>query len=160
MAAPLDWRQAVGSEADESSETLRRIAVETICARLEEGESLRAICSGPGMPALRTFLRWVEADEAFRHQYARARERQADALAEEIISIVDAPGDPQDKRVRMDARKWFAGKLRPKVYGDRVTQEHTGEGGGPVRVRVEVVDVGSEAPAEGSAAASPLGDPE
>jgi hypothetical protein len=34
--------------------------------------------------------------------------------------------DPNCRRIRIDARKWYAGKLRPKVYGDRIQQEHSG----------------------------------
>ncbi len=55
-------------------------------------------------------------------RYARAREAQADRLAEEIITIIDDEAlDPQARRVRMDGRKWFAAKLKPKVYGDKHT---------------------------------------
>jgi hypothetical protein len=28
----------------------------------------------------------------------------------------------------------MAGKLRPKVYGDKITNEHTGPNGGPVQI--------------------------
>lgn len=38
------------------------------------------------------------------------------------------------KRVQIDTRKWMLSKMLPKVYGDRVTQEHTGAGGGPIAV--------------------------
>lgn len=30
-------------------------------------------------------------------------------------------------------RQWFASKMKPKKYGDRITQEHTGLGGGPIQ---------------------------
>ena len=36
------------------------------------------------------------------------------------------------KRLQIDTRKWMLSKMLPKVYGDRVTQEHTGAGGGPI----------------------------
>ena len=49
-----------------------------------------------------------------------ARARQADTLADSILDIADGEGDSDDKRVRIDSRKWLAGKLRPKVYGDKV----------------------------------------
>jgi hypothetical protein len=38
------------------------------------------------------------------------------------------------KRLQVDALKWKLSKMLPKVYGDRVTQEHTGAGGGPIAV--------------------------
>lgn len=99
-----------------------------ICARIVEGQSLRQVCETAGMPSKTTVLRWL-ADErraAFCHQYARAREAQADTFAGEVVEIADTEEDAQKARNRIDARKWAASKLRPKVYGDRVVQEHSG----------------------------------
>jgi hypothetical protein len=36
------------------------------------------------------------------------------------------------KRVQIDTRKWVLSKMLPKVYGDKITQEHTGADGGPI----------------------------
>ena len=36
------------------------------------------------------------------------------------------------KRVQIDTRKWMLSKMLPKVYGDKITQEHTGSNGGPI----------------------------
>ena len=38
------------------------------------------------------------------------------------------------KRVQIDTRKWMLSKMLPKVYGDKVTQEHTGAEGGPIAI--------------------------
>jgi len=35
-------------------------------------------------------------------------------------------------RLRVDTRKWMLSKMLPKIYGDKVTQEHTGKDGGPI----------------------------
>lgn len=59
-------------------------------------------------------------DELLAEQYARAREDQADYIAGEVLEIADTEPDPNKARVRIDARKWAAGKLKPKVYGDRI----------------------------------------
>ena len=109
-----------------------------ICRRLAEGETLRAICRDPAMPDKATVLRWL-ADKAkadFRDQYAHAREMQADALFDEALEIADdASGDwtvdkdgkkvvdhenVQRSRLRVDTRKWAAGKRAPKRYGDKL----------------------------------------
>src|SRR5690606_8467561 len=102
-----------------------------------EGKSLRSICKEPDMPAASTVFLWLTQHEDFSEQYARAREAQADALFDEILEIADdtsqdfiAKGNPdgsetqvvdhehiQRSRLRVDARKWMAGKLRPKKYG-------------------------------------------
>lgn len=122
---------------------------QSICARLAAGESLRAICKPDDMPAESTVRLWaVENREGFSAQYARARDAQADALAEQILEIADdgtndtfinADGDEivnhdhiNRSRLRVDARKWFASKVAPKRYGDKVQNEHVGEGGGPI----------------------------
>ncbi len=131
----------------------------SVCAAIAEGMSLRKVCELPGMPAMSTFLRWM-ADEQhaeLREQYARAREAQADALAEEILQIADdGRNDTQvdedgnvfidhdviaRSRLRVDARKWLASKMAPKKYGDKITQEHTGAGGGAIQVASTVTFV-------------------
>lgn len=111
-----------------------------ICERIAKGESLRSICSDKDMPATTTVLRWLEAHEAFRIQYARAREKQADHYADEIVEIADKATDANLARLQIDARKWTAGKLRPKVYGDKVLNEHSGPGGGAVQVVISSTD--------------------
>ena len=114
-----------------------------ICRRLAEGESLRSICTDKAMPSLSTVMGWLfDGDHAeFSEQYARAREAQAELRADEITDIADgvehgASEAVQAARLRVDARKWIAAKLLPKRYGDKV--QHTGDGGGPIRVRPDL----------------------
>jgi hypothetical protein len=38
------------------------------------------------------------------------------------------------KRLMVDTLKWKLSKMLPKMYGDKVTQEHTGAGGGPIQM--------------------------
>lgn len=37
-------------------------------------------------------------------------------------------------RLQIDTRKWLLSKMLPKVYGDKVQQEHTGKDGGPIQM--------------------------
>lgn len=123
-----------------------------ICARLVEGESLRSICRDEEMPSLATVFNWLARHSEFVDQYARAREEQAETLAAEIIDIADeectmvradkhnTKADTDDglvevvfdstavarNRLRVDARKWVAAKLKPKVYGEKVQTELSG----------------------------------
>jgi hypothetical protein len=112
---------------------------ETICLRLIAGESLRAICADPRMPAKATVCRWLARNKEFRRWYALARGFQADFLADEILEIVDGcSGDcvekvlrdgkvvmvPNDEnirraRVRIGARKLAAARMTPRKYGYR-----------------------------------------
>lgn len=122
-----------------------------ICAELADGRSLRSVCRDDGMPDRATVFRWLAAHQEFRDQYARAKDEAADALADDILEIADdgrndwmerAGGDAgagwtlngehiQRSRVRIDARKWIAAKLKPKKYGDKVEQTIQG-GDNPV----------------------------
>ena len=97
-----------------------------ICERLAEGESMRSILRDAHMPASSSVYKWLRFVPDFAEQYARAREDQADTIADQTVWIADTEEDPQRARVRIDARKWYAGKLRPKVYGDRIDHEHKG----------------------------------
>lgn len=106
---------------------------DAICEKLADGISLRTICLAEDMPTKACVFRWLGRHAGFADQYARARETQADSFADDIADIADNDAlEANDKRVRIDARKWLAGKLRPKVYGDSQTLKHTGANGGPV----------------------------
>jgi hypothetical protein len=124
-----------------------------VCVHIADGMSLRKVCQMPGMPTMTSVMRWLgEEDKTFlREQYIRAREAQADLLAEEILLIADdgrndSYVDDEGRvivdhdviarsRLRVDARKWLASKMAPKKYGDKLTTEHTGAGGGAIEVR-------------------------
>lgn len=116
--------------------TFTQEVADVICAELAtSNKSLKTICDDEFMPSVMTVLGWLRINEAFQKQYARAKEEQADFLAEEIIEIADDSsqdtiqaefGPMENKewvnrsRLRVDARKWVASKLKPKKYGDKV----------------------------------------
>lgn len=121
---------------------------DAICERLCDGESLRSICQDEDMPTRSTVLRWVGLHEEFSAQYAEARKVQADSLFDDILTIADdgrndwmKKNDPENEgyvfngehyqraRLRLDARKWMAGKLRPKQYGEKQSVDHTNSDG-------------------------------
>lgn len=119
---------------------------DTICERLAEGKSLNSTCASDDMPHKATVFRWLSSHDEFRDQYARAREAQADVLFDEILDIANTPIEGtktkldkdgkvveiskghmiEHRRLQIDARKWMAGKLRPKVYGDKLDVDLTG----------------------------------
>lgn len=106
-----------------------------ICARIADGESLRSICAGKDMPSRTSVFKWLAEHRSFADQYARAREAQADTLADQILEIADdstrdtietESGPRADaewiarSRLRVDARKWLASKMAPKKYGEKI----------------------------------------
>lgn len=103
-----------------------------ICRRISNGESLRKICRSKDMPHKGTVFEWAcgateaASDDGFPDMYRRARECQADSFADEVVEIADNAKNPKKARVQIDARKWAAGKQRPKVYGDKLNMEHSG----------------------------------
>jgi len=66
----------------------------SICARLAEGKSLRAICSEAGMPGRATVFRWIARHKEFRHEYTLACELRAEDLADEMIEMIEIADDP------------------------------------------------------------------
>jgi len=88
------------------------------------------------MPSQSTVFKWLSLHKEFAEQYVRAREVQADHMAEEILEIaddgrndtyVDDEGNKKTdhdviarSRLRVDARKWLASKMAPKKYGEKV----------------------------------------
>lgn len=120
-----------------------------ICMEIMAGKSLRKICAMEGMPGTSTVFRWLDQYPDFRELYARAREVQADVLADEILEIADSDLDPNRARVMIDARKWLAGKLRPKKYGDRVELDHKEKGNQGIQVNLIVRGYDPEPAIEG-----------
>lgn len=106
-----------------------------ICERLVGGETLRQICADPEMPSHPAVYNWIDRFPSFAAQYARARAAATEAMLEDMLEIADKEGlDPQEKRVRIDTRKWAMSKLNGRRYGDKVGLEHTGAEGGPIEV--------------------------
>ena len=127
-----------------------------ICEEIANGRSLRSICEKSDMPSKAAVFRWLAAREEFRDQYARAREAQADALSDEILDIADdrfndtyVDEDGRERtnsdviarsRLRVDARKWIAAKLKPKVYGEKLAAELSGVNGKPIEHQHQIIE--------------------
>jgi Bacteriophage Sf6, terminase small subunit-like len=140
-----------------------------VCRRLAGGESLRAICRDEGIPDESTVRLWALDDrEGFAAQYARAREVQFLAIADELLEIADDGRNDwmeregkderggcelngehiQRSRVRIDTRKWMLSKMLPKVYGDKTEVAVTGANGGPVHTVSATVEIPANDPIE------------
>ena len=140
-----------------------------ICRHIADCVSLRTIAAMEGMPTAATIMSWLAdgSKPEFLEQYARAREAQADKMAEDILTIADEEcttvradkhGTKDDdgagntavvfdatavarNKLRVDARRWLASKMAPKKYGDKVQAELTGAGGGAIQVASTVTFV-------------------
>ncbi len=111
-----------------------------ICDAIVDGKTIKEICGRNGIPSASTVFRWLAKDEhdEFRELYARAREAQAERLADEILRIADDGTNDfitrqtssgairninsehiQRSKLRIETRKWLLSKLLPKKYGPR-----------------------------------------
>jgi len=123
--------------AKASRSTYTEKKADLICTQIAAGQSLNSICKQPDMPSIVTVYKWLDDNSDFLKKYARAKDDAADTIVSEIIDIADNSDlDPQDRRVKIDARKWVAGKLKPKKYGDKVL--HSGDEEQPIEHRHNV----------------------
>lgn len=126
-----------------------------ICVELAQGAFLRQICRREDFPSEATVRGWVVDDrDGFSAQYARARAMGLHSMAEETVEIADdglndtyKKEDGSDavntdvvqrSKLRVDTRRWLLSKMLPKEFGDKITQEHTGADGGPIRTESNV----------------------
>lgn len=97
--------------------------VEAVCERLAGGESLSAVCRAKGMPTLRTFLRWCEADDAVAGEYNRALQARAEWYSAEHDRIRKTAVDRDTSaaaRVQLCGLEWQMSRMAPRRYGDRI----------------------------------------
>ena len=116
---------------------------EKICELIANDWSVRQIGARDDMPDDTTIQRWIAANSEFASKCARAREQQADFVfgqnAELETKVLSGEVPPDAARVVLSSRQWRAGKLAPKVYGDRQHVEHSGAIGPGPRSITEVV---------------------
>lgn len=96
---------------------------------------------GLPLPNYSSIMAWIDKDKSLLDKYTRAKEAQADFMADEILDIADdATNDWMEKhdkeggnvgyqinkehvqrsRLRIESRKWLASKLKPKKYGEKL----------------------------------------
>ena len=101
-----------------------RELAEEICRRIAAGETLTEICIDPAIPVSAGAVRQWDLDDRdgwFSETYARARRQQIEAWSDQLVAIADDSRlEPNDRRVRLDTRKWLMSKLHPQRYGDKV----------------------------------------
>ncbi len=121
---------------------------EIILQRVADGESIRSICRDDAMPSLSAFFRWIVEKPEFKEQYDTATDVRAETIFEEALEIADTvligekvktsgegdtlktetqTGDMVDRaRLKVDTRKWFLSKLKPKRFGEKLDLNHSG----------------------------------
>jgi len=94
-----------------------------ICKAIATSEKgLHLLCkANDHWPHVDTVHQWILNNKEFSEKYTRAREEQANFLAEQILEIADnESGDVLRDKLRTDTRKWVAARLAPKKWGDKI----------------------------------------
>ena len=91
-----------------------------ICESLASGKHLHMICQEDWAPGERTVYQWLDKNPEFAQMYAHARERQQEVFAAQVIAIADTERDTAKARNMMDARTWYAARVAPRKWGDRI----------------------------------------
>jgi len=104
----------------------------TIFEAIADGASLKsALRHLNPSPSYAWAKKTLRNDPELHAQYREAQQDRADRLAEQIIELADTPMPKglegkersswvQHLRVQIDARKWTAAKLYPRIYGERL----------------------------------------
>lgn len=101
-----------------------------------EGRSMRKIAAEIGVdPA--SLLRYINGDDERKERWRSAFEAWAQIEGTELLDLVDEPvpltpfgsldsAAVNDKRLRVDTRKWLLCKMLPKVFGDKLDLSNNG----------------------------------
>jgi len=118
-----------------------------VCTAIATSEKgLEHICKKEGMPSTSTVYNWLNDGENkdFLDKYTRARQMQADLMAEQVIEIADNPEEGEvvkidakgktsiergdmlgHRKLKIYARQWAAAKLWPNKYSERIQKDVT-----------------------------------
>lgn len=113
--------------------------IDQICEIISKSEKgIHKICrENPDFPSVAILMRWLSDGNHryFVEQYRRAKELQADFMAETLLEISDDSSDDtiitekgvlenkefvNRSKLRVETRKWLMSKLLPKKYGDKL----------------------------------------
>lgn len=146
------------SKGGRPSDYSLELAEEICTAIATSSDGLKKICAKyQHFPNPDTVYTWLLKHKEFTELYARAKKNQVEVLIDEIVDISDdktkddAFGENGEiiannefisrSRVRIDTRKWLASKLIPRLYGDKITQEHTGKDGEAIKIENKELDL-------------------
>ena len=76
------------------------------------------------MPIAQSVRSWLINDADFFFRYSRAREAQADTIADQVLDISDSVFATAEEvakaKLQVSARQWYLSKVAAKKYGDRL----------------------------------------
>lgn len=117
---------------------------EYICEEVAKGRTMQSI-SDEIKIARCTIHRWLLDDDDFWKLHQKAKEVQMQGFVDDLNQCIndDPPntGDKvmnaaimQQRRLKLDGLRWLAGKLAPRLYGDKLNVDHKVEGGATIQI--------------------------
>jgi len=107
-----------------------------ICDLIVSGESLTSIAAQIGIH-VSTLITWTELDPQRSARIREARQRSGriwDEKAEAVIAMAGDPFELSKAKELAHHYRWRAKAIAPRDYGEKVSTEHTGKGGGPIQI--------------------------
>lgn len=112
--SPMEYREKMND-----TDKVIAYGLEPILDHISSGRSVKELAAEIGVNPGRV-IGWLLNDVTRAEAYARAREASAHLFALEIHAVASDLGvDPEDRRIAIDALKWCASRLAPKVFGDK-----------------------------------------
>lgn len=93
--------------------------ISAVIEEVFEGQLLSAVLTRYGIPRSK-FYKAITDYPSLNSYYLLSQQSRGELYVDEIVNIADTEIDPQRARVQIDARKWYASKVIPKKYGDRL----------------------------------------
>jgi len=114
--------------------------ITAICARLSDGEPMAQICRSDAMPSYSAVWDWMQQYDNVKEAIARARDLGEDVIAAGLRDVarggVGSSGDVQRDKLIVDTDLKLLAKWNPKKWGDKVQNEVSGAGGGPITLNI------------------------
>ncbi len=113
-----------------------------ICDEVANGFNIKTVLSSKEeYPTFQTWCNWKREHNELFDLYTRSIQDKAESVDQEIDLIMDEikAGDIEAPagRILIDTLKWKAAKYYPKMFGDKIQQEHSGE------VTTNIISLGS-----------------
>ena len=103
-----------------------------ICELVADGgHIMNILANNDNYPTWSTFRRWKRDNDELRTLYINAQQDKTEAITNNIENVrkdmLTGKIEPSAANVSIQTDKWFCAKFYPKMFGDKIQQEHSGE---------------------------------
>ncbi len=116
-----------------------------ICSEVAEGFNIKTVLKSKlEYPTFQTWCNWKREHAELFDLYVKTMQDKSESEMEEIDRVYDmlksGELEPSAANVLIQTKKWTAAKFYPKMYGDKIQQEHSGEIKGATPPTIVFVD--------------------